>query len=129
MSDILEQYLDKLENEKLDEVATPFIVLGAISAAFSISNMAFRTYQDYFSKAARACRELPAREKSLCMVKAKLDGKQQQLNVIKRRSNECSKTRNPPKCRSKLAEKIRKLTDEVQFAKNRLRDLRKMEYA
>lgn len=128
MSNLFEKYLQKIQEEELQEIDPTLIAISATSAAFGITNMAFRAYKDYFNKAARKCKNLPPREKGICMVKAKLDAKREQLAEIKRKSSDCSKTRNPEKCRGKLADKIKKLSDEVKFLNQRLQQLSQMEY-
>jgi hypothetical protein len=128
MSDIVQKYVDKLHEETLQEIDPTLLTISAISAAFSITNMAFRSYKDYFNKAARKCKNLPAREKGVCMLKAKLDAKKQQLAAIKAKSSDCSKTNNPTKCRGKLSEKLKKISDEVKFLTQRMQQLSQMEY-
>jgi len=128
MSDKVQKYLDELQEDSLQEIDPTILTISAFSAAFSITNMAFRLYKEYFNKAARKCKDLPPREKGVCMLKAKLDAKQRQLGEIKRKSADCSKTNKPPKCRGKLSEKLKKLTDEVVFITQRLQQLSQMEY-
>jgi len=136
MTDLLQNYLNALNGEEsiqekeetLQEIDPTLLTISALSAAFSITNMSFRLYKDYFNKAARKCKSLPPREKGICMVKAKLDAKKEQLSGIKRKSADCSKTNNPTKCRGKLSEKIKKLTEEVNFLVQRLQQLSQMEY-
>lgn len=128
MSDMVQKYIDSLQEDTLQELDPTILTISAISASFSITNMAFRLYKDYFNKAARKCKSLPPREKGLCMVKAKLDGKKEQLRLIKAKSSDCSKTNNPTKCRGKLSEKIKKLSEEVKFLMQRIQQLSQMEY-
>lgn len=128
MSDKVQAYLDELQEETLQEIDPTLLAISATSAAFGITNMAFRLYKDYFSKAARRCKNLPVREKGVCMLKAKLEGKQKQLAEIKQKSSDCSKTRKPAKCRLKLTEKIKKISEEVTFLTQRLRQLSQMKY-
>ena len=128
MTDIAEKYVEELQGEPIQEIEPTLIAISATSAAFGITNMALRLYKDYFNKAARKCKDLPPREKGVCMLKAKLDSKKQQLSEIKKKSSDCSKTRKPTKCRLKLSEKIKKLTDEVQFIVQRLQQLTQMQY-
>lgn len=128
MDDIAEKYVEELQGEPIQEIEPTLIAISATSAAFGITNMALRLYKDYFNKAARKCKDLPPREKGVCMLKAKLDSKKQQLSEIKKKSSDCSKTRKPTKCRSKLSEKIKKLTDEVTFIIQRLQQLTQMQY-
>jgi hypothetical protein len=130
MSEIVDKYLKTLQEEKeeLQEIEPTLLAISATSAAFGITNMAFRLYKDYFNKAARKCKDLPPREKGVCMVKAKVDAKKEQLAEIKRKAAQCSKTRKPEKCRGKLSDKIKKLTDEVKFLIQRLQQLSQMQY-
>jgi hypothetical protein len=128
MTDIAEKYVEELQREPIQEIEPTLIAISATSAAFGITNMALRLYKDYFNKAARKCKDLPPREKGVCMLKAKLDSKKEQLSEIKRKSSDCSKTRKPTKCRGKLSEKIKKLTQEVQFIVQRLQQLTQMQY-
>jgi hypothetical protein len=128
MSDIAEQYVNQLQGEPLEEIEPTMLAISATTAAFSITNMAFRAYKEYFNKAARKCKDLPPREKGICMLKAKLDSKKEQLAEIKRKSSDCSKTNKPTKCRAKLSEKLKKLTSEVQFIIQRLQQLQQMQY-
>lgn len=128
MADIAEQYVNQLQGEPLEEIEPTMLAISATTAAFSITNMAFRAYKEYFNKAARKCKDLPPREKGICMLKAKLDSKKEQLGEIKRKASDCSKTNKPTKCRGKLSEKIKNLTQEVQFIIQRLQQLQQMQY-
>lgn len=128
MGNPTEKYLEKLQEEELQEIEPVLLAISATTASLSIGNMALRLYKDYFNKAARRCKDLPAREKSVCMLKAKLEGKKTQASEIKRKSSECSKTRKPEKCRGKLSEKIKKITEEVRFLTQRLQQLSQMQY-
>jgi hypothetical protein len=128
MSDIVQNYMDKLQEETLQEIDPTLLTISAVSASFTITNMAFRAYKDYFNKAARKCKNLPPREKGVCMLKAKLDAKKEQLSKIKAKSSDCSKTNNPTKCRGKLSEKLKKISDEVKFLTQRMQQLSQMQY-
>ncbi len=128
MSKPVDKYLEKLQEEDLQEIDPTLLAISATSAALGISNMAFRLYKDYFNKAARRCKDMSPREKSICMLKAKLEAKKQELGEIKRKASECSKTNKPTKCREKLSEKLTKLTDQVKFLTQRLQQLSQMQY-
>ena len=130
MSDTLDKYLNKLQEDEevLQEIDPTLLAISATSAAFGITNMAFRLYKDYFNKAARKCKDMSPREKSICMLNAKLDAKKEQLAEIKRKASQCSKTRKPEKCRGKLTDKVKKLTEEVTFLTQRLQQLSQMKY-
>lgn len=128
MSKPLDKYLEKLQEDNLQEIDPTILAISATSAALGITNMAFRLYKDHFNKAARRCKDMSPREKSLCMVKAKLDSKKEELAEIKRKAAQCSKTNNPTKCRDKLGDKLKKLSDQVKFLTQRLQQLSQMKY-
>ena len=128
MSKSVDKHLEKLQEDNLQEIEPTLLAISAVSAAFGITNGAFRLYKDYFNKAARKCKDMSPREKSLCMVKAKLDAKKEELAEIKRKASQCSKTNKPNKCREKLGEKISKLTEQVKYLTQRLQQLSQMRY-
>jgi hypothetical protein len=128
MSISVDKYLEKLQEEDLQEIEPTMLAIGATSATFGILNGAFRLYKDYFNKAARACKDMPPREKSICMVKAKVDAKKSELAEIKKKASQCSKTNNPSKCRQKLGDKVKKISDQIKFLSQRLRQLTQMRY-
>ena len=49
MSKPVDKYLEKLQEEDLQEIDPTLLAISATSAALGISNMAFRLYKDYFN--------------------------------------------------------------------------------
>jgi len=103
-------------------------VLAAVSV-FSAFNMAFNLYKNYFTKAARQCKDLPGKEKALCMLRAKSAGKNAQLNALKQASNKCMKTKSPDKCKQKFHAKMSKVGGEAGALKSRFQQLSQQKYA
>lgn len=128
--DKLNFYLKKIQEDNLQEIepASMAVITGAFYAA-SILNLAFNTYKKYFTKAARRCKDLPSKEKALCMLNAKIEGKKAELANIKGGISKCSKVKKEPKkCVEKLKKKSQKVLKNIQFLQNRLKELGKQKY-
>lgn len=122
---IVEEYLEYLHEI---EPAT-FTMIAAAASIFSVFNIAFNLYKQHFTKAARQCKDLPGKEKALCMLKAKAAAKEVQLNAIKRGKQKCAKTKDPQKCAQKFDAKMSKIGGETGFLKSRMAQLAKQKYA
>jgi hypothetical protein len=103
-------------------------VLAAVSI-FSAFNMAFQLYKNYFTKAARQCKDLPGKEKAVCMLRAKSLGKEAELKALKQASAKCMKTKSPEKCKAKFNQKMSKVGGEAGFLKSRMQQLSQQKYA
>jgi phenylalanyl-tRNA synthetase alpha subunit len=91
--------------------------------------MAFTLYKNYFTKAAKRCKDLPGKEKALCMLKAKAAAKEAQLNALKKASQKCMKTKDPKKCKQKFNAKMSKVGGEQGYLKSTMLPLSKQKYA
>ncbi len=115
---VVDDYLDYLE-----EVA-PMLALSAASMLMT----AFNLYKSHLTKAARRCKDLPPREKSICMLNSKVIAKNMQLQMLKSNLPKCGKSRNPDKCKLKFANKMKELAAEIKFLAGRLKELRGQKY-
>lgn len=123
-------YLNLIQEEELQEIdpATMAVVTGVFYGA-SIANMAFKAYKVYFSKAARRCKDLPGQEKSLCMIQAKIIGKNAELAKLRGGMSKCNKVKKgPEKCLLKLKTKLSKVSQEIKFLQKRIKQLGKQKY-
>jgi len=118
MNDVVDQYLNDLQ-----EVA-PLLVFSAASTLMT----AFQLYKKNFTKSARRCKDLPDREKAICMVDSKMRAKNMQLQMLKSNLSKCEKTKDPEKCKLKIASKMKRLANEIKFLSSRLAELRKQKY-
>ena len=139
MSDyIVEEYLDYIQEFRAGALAGA----GAIGAAgmsltpvtaavsiFSAFNMSYQLYKNYFSKAARRCADLPAKEKAMCMLKSKSLAKQAQLKALKQASGKCAKAKDPVKCKQKFNAKMSKIGGETGYLKTRMAQLSGQKYS
>jgi len=71
--------------------------------------LAYKAYQRYFSKAAKACAGKSGAERTACIAEAKKAAVKQQMNMLKRSMAGCKAAANPAKCRSEINAKISKL--------------------
>jgi len=143
MSQIVEEYLYDIQEDDILEfragalagataIGTGGMSLAPVLAAvsiFSAFNMAFTLYKNYFTKAAKQCKDLPGKEKALCMLKAKAAGKQAQLNALKKASQKCMKTKKPEICKKKFNAKMSKVGGEQGYLKSRMMQLSQQKYA
>jgi hypothetical protein len=86
-------------------------------------------YKQYFTKAARKCKDLPGKEKALCMLRAKAQAKEVQLNALKQGKQKCAKAKDPQKCAQKFDQKMSKVGGEAGFLKSRMTQLAQQKYA
>jgi len=125
---ILDFYLQDLqdlqEKEPIDEIAPVMIGLSAASMGLA----AFNVYKQHLTKAARVCKDLPPREKGICMWNWKLKGKQKEYMTLKGSVGKCNKSVKPEGCRLKITKKVEKVGQQIQFIIGRLKELRGQKY-
>jgi hypothetical protein len=114
--ELLEDYL-----ESIQEIA-PLMI--AFSAA-SLSMGAFNIYKQHLTRAARSCKDLPPKEKAICMLRFKLQGKKAQLSSLNGNMPKCNKTKDAELCKQKLLNKARKVGSDIEFLAKRMDELRK----
>jgi len=126
----LDFYLDVIQEDELQEIepVTMAIITGVFYAA-SILNIGVKTYKTYFTKAARRCKDLSAKEKALCMLNAKLIGRRAELAKIQGGLTKCGKVKkDPEKCVLKLRNKMQKSKEQITFLQQRAKQLGKQQY-
>jgi hypothetical protein len=106
--------------------AMPYLM--AAASIFSIFNISYQLYKTYFSKAARQCKDLPGKEKAVCMLRAKAKAKEVQLNALKKGKTKCMKSKDPQKCAQKFDQKMSKVGGEAGFFKSRMAQLSQQKY-
>jgi len=123
MNKPVEEYLDYLQEIE------PITMIAAAASIFSVFNIAVNLYKQYLTKAARQCKDLPGKEKALCMLRAKAKAKEIQLNAIKQGKQKCMKTKDPQKCAQKFDQQMSKVGGEAGFLKSRMQQLAQQKYA
>jgi hypothetical protein len=88
--------------------------LGALGAAALLAYGAYKTYQRFFSKAAKACSSSP--DKTACMKKFKVDAIKAQIADLSKGAAACGKTKDPGACKTAIAKKIKKLQIKMASA-------------
>jgi len=112
---IVDKYLDNIQQES--------VTLLAFSAA-SLFITAYNTYKNYLTKAARKCKDLPPREKAICMLNTKIEAKKVEFQTIKTGSSKCK----DEKCKAKVQKKLLKISNDIKFLSNRFKELRSQKY-
>jgi hypothetical protein len=120
MNKIVDNYLDEL-NEVVTLMAVG-VAFSAINALIAGTNL----YKKNFTKAALRCKDLPDKEKALCMLRAKILSKNIQLQSLKSSLTKCGQV---DKCKQKIADKIQKIDNDIKFLTTRFQDLKVRKYA
>jgi hypothetical protein len=82
----------------------------AIAAAVAV--IGYKAYQRFLSSAAKSCGGLSGDAKSMCMKKYKKKALQRRIQVMKSNISKCSKSKNPSLCKSKIEDKIKRLSSK-----------------
>ena len=102
----------------------PMSIMIAISAA-SLIVTATNLFKQHLTKGSRQCADLADKERSLCMLRAKMLAKKVQAAALKDGMNKCKKAKNPEQCKQKLQVKMKKVTGEVAYLNSRFADAKK----
>jgi len=82
----------------------------AIAAVVAlVTTLAYRAYKRYLTTAARKCTGLSGSEKTICIKKHTKAAREKQISVIRSNMKQCTKSKDPGKCKQKLIKKIRDL--------------------
>lgn len=120
---LIDKYLDSLQE---------IIPLVAIGIAFSAANAligATALYKKNFTKAALRCKDLPDREKAICMLQAKMLAKNVQLQALKSNLAKCGKAKDTVKCKQKIVNRMQVISTDVSNIANRFKELKGRKYS
>lgn len=123
MSEIVKSYLEGLQE---------IVPIVAVGLAFSAANAligATSLYKKNFTKAALRCKDLPDREKAICMLRAKVLAKNVQLQALKSNLARCKESKNPEKCKVKIVGKMEKISKDMKFLDGRFKELKGQQYS
>ena len=86
----------------------PTLVIAAAVAAAS-----YAVYKRFLSKSARACSNQSGSAKTLCMQKYKKQATQARIRNMQSQMSKCNTTKDPTKCKAKIAKTISHLKSKV----------------
>jgi len=96
--------LKLIRSKKVAAVALTGIILGS-----------YQLYKTYIKAYSNQCRNTQGMDKILCYRRARLNALQKRILYLKKSINqECNKTKDPPKCKIRVASEIEKLTLKVE---------------
>ena len=124
MSELIEEYLSQLQ-----EIEPVMVTIAAAASIFSIFNISFNLYKQHLTKAARKCKDLPGKEKALCMLRSKGQAKEIQLRALKAGMQKCMKSKDPEGCKKKFSAKMSKVGGEQGALTSRFQQLSQQKYA
>lgn len=83
--------------------------IGAAALIAAAGFISYKVYQNYYSKAAKACAGKKGAEKTACMTKAKAQASKARIASLRKGNSLANKSSNPVKVRASLNDKIKKL--------------------
>jgi len=89
--------------------------VAALAVAAMLTYGAYKTYQRFMSKAAKACAGKGGAEKTACMKTFKQNAIKAQMSDLSKSMGGCKSAKNPAKCQAAIQKKIQKL--KVKLAK------------
>ncbi len=102
------------------EVASAIPPEAAIATAAALVGVGI--FSRFFTKAAKACKKLPSKQKTICMFEYKIKGYQLQISTLKKYIPQCRKDKNPLECKAKILEKIEKIERKILVVRSQLQD-------
>lgn len=120
--------LDKYLNHIQEIDPLTLAIVGTTIGAANLIMMASRTYKEYYTKGARQCSGLPSKEKSVCMLRAKMYATNLKLQKLKSSSNQCNKAKDINNCKTKMSAKIKQTNRQLQDTTARLKQLKAQAY-
>jgi len=88
------------------EAMAPVVIAAGVAA------IGYKAYQRFLSAAAKSCAGLSGDAKTICMKKYKVKALQKRVQVMRSNISKCSKSKNPSLCKSKIEDKIRRLSSK-----------------
>lgn len=126
---LVDQYLDVLQEEtnfkekvkgKLATEGVGFIA-AVVGGPYLIKG-AIQAYKNMFDKVHQKCKGLPQEDYNFCMQKAKAVAFNAELAKLKQGLSQCSKAKDPEKCKQQLQNKIANTQFKMKVLKNSIRD-------
>jgi hypothetical protein len=125
----LDEQAEEIVNERFELNKLNEGLLKTVFGMFLLSPpgwVAYRAIRGAFSKASRKCGVFSSgRARDMCLIRAKMTKYNKLINLIKRQMKNCSKSKNPEKCKEKGQAKIEKWTEDLRELQGRIEDLKK----
>jgi hypothetical protein len=104
--------LDEPEVSPLSALKGGAEAMAPVVIAAGVAALGYKAYQRFFSAGAKACAGLSGDAKTVCMKKYKVKALQKRVQVMRSNISKCSKSKNPSLCKSKIEDKIRRLSSK-----------------
>lgn len=90
------------------------VLFSAAVIVATILYISYKIYNNYFSKAAKACAHKKGLEKKECMIDYKLNSLKAQQNVLRKGLTVCSSTTDPNKCKNSIMKRLQKIDLKIR---------------
>lgn len=107
-------------NPKLEKFKRGALIAGGIAGAIVAISL---LYKRYFSAAAKECKNLSGKERTVCMTKARIKAAEAAIAEAEKNLIECSSAKNEEDCIFKMKVEIRAWKKKKMFEEEKLRKL------
>lgn len=109
----------------IDTYETGGKIAAGLALAAVVMGIGYKVYQRKFSQAAKACSKsgISYRQKSICMLKYQIGAFEQEIKFLNASIQKCSKAKDPDKCKTKIHERIAKLTYKIKKSQAKIMQL------
>jgi vacuolar-type H+-ATPase subunit I/STV1 len=98
----LNNHLNKIQKNEIQEIVPLMLSFSAANAIIG----AIKLYKQYFNKYALRCKNLPEKEKNICIIFSKINSLKLKIKKLQESLSKCKLAKNPEKCNKKLKDKI-----------------------
>lgn len=95
--------------------------LATMAVVGLIAMVSYLAYKRFFSLEAQACSHLSGDEKTICMAKARMGAYSLRMRGLIKGQENCKYTKDPAKCRAKLAKKKFEMENKIRKVKNKIK--------
>lgn len=112
---------DRLK-DKLNPSPEVTLALSVSVIALTATVASVVIYKKFFSQAARACKDSKGIEKEKCITRYKIAGYEAAIKSLTKDLSDCSQTKDPYKCKSKIQDKILLYGAKIRSHKKKLQE-------
>jgi hypothetical protein len=109
---IQESAIDPAEKDYLEKIGNKMVPLLKTVTAIGIIFSAYTIYKNFLSHAARMCRGSDDKDK--CMHQFKIKALKTEIDFLKSRAKECSKSKTPERCHNSISQKVKDLENKLK---------------
>lgn len=107
----------------LGNVPHLYTIIGVTLIIATISYSAYKIYKQFFTKAARTCKDKRGKVKTACMLQYQIKGLQASKKPFSNGLKGCSKAKDIPICKAKFNNKLNKIDTRIKKKRDKIKKL------